>query len=1092
MRKIDKEKTSVVLIAFLFVIIILFFHMSLVKAYAEDKGETIKVGVYELKNFHAFDDEGNVTGYDVDYLNRISEITGWKYKYIKADSWAQGMEMLRNGQIDLLSPAQITTERINEFSFSTYPEGKVYGAVLTLDDRDDIVYEDYDKFSELTFGVEENVTYGDIFRNYAENRGFDCNLKQYENSESLIAGLREGEVDAIIINIMRAEDDMKLVGKAGTALYYYMYRKEDIKLGEQLNQAMDKIEIDNSDFQDELVQKYFPIYNEDSFTKAELDYIDNLGTLNVSVLEDLRPLSYKDEQTGKITGINIEFLNKISELTGIKFQYNIYQGEDMEQYIKGENIDIISGIKNIEYGRENFGSYYTNSYFNTQDVMVCRSEYDFFAQTSGTLALCKNASELIDIIKEMYPGYEIIMYDTVKETFDAVKKSEADCTLLSSYIVNYYLNKPKYENLVMVPDIGIYEANSMAITGEMADEDKEILVSILNKGIKKISQEDQQKIVIKYTTAMPYHMDLWEVCYKYRTPLIVIGILIISLAGLFLFYIRNRNQHYKHTEIINEELATKNQQLALAIEEANKANNAKSQFLAQMSHEIRTPMNAIIGLSSIARADIRNPEKMTDYLMKIDSSSRLLLGIINDVLDMSAIESKKMKLADAEFDFKQLLSSVTTVFYHQCKQKGINFEMKVNGVTEEVIRGDSLRVNQILMNILSNAAKFTSAGGEITVLVIQASTSKDMVHMRFVISDTGCGMTEELQNRLFKPFEQESATTARKHGGSGLGLSITKNLVELMNGYIKVESEKDVGSTFTVDIPFGKVEHDIKEETIRHFKNVRALIVDDDADAGEYTGSILERLGIDYKYVSSGEAALEELGEAEDEGEIYNMCFVDWKMPDMDGVEVTEQIREIFGNDTMVIIVSAYDLNEIEADGKRAGADYFIPKPLFQSTIFNILMKITDGEYVKANSLEDNHKQYDFSGKKVLVAEDVTLNMEVAVRLLAMVGVEAVCAEDGIQAVDLFEKSKEGEYDAILLDINMPNKDGYEAAMDIRSGSHPDGKQIPIYAMTANAFTEDVAAALNAGMNGHIAKPIETEVLYKTLETSFKERESKK
>ena len=388
------------------------------------------------------------------------------------------------------------------------------------------------------------------------------------------------------------------------------------------------------------------------------------------------------------------------------------------------------------------------------------------------------------------------------------------------------------------------------------------------------------------------------------------------------------------------------------------------------------------------------------------------------------------------------------------------------------------------MNLLSNAIKFTPAKGEIDLMILQASRSQDKVQLRFSVSDTGCGMSEEMQTRLFKPFEQESASTARKHGGSGLGLSITKKLAEMMGGTIKVQSTQGKGSVFTVDIPF-KVSTNVNETAVvSDFTQIHALVVDDSEDSCEYSGILLERLGVRYEYVLSGEAALEALEEAEDKDDPFTLCLIDWKMPEMDGGELTAQIREIFGNDAIIIIVSAYDLNEVESSGHIAGTDYFIPKPLFQSTLFNALMKISGGDYTKIESQHEN-QTYDFTGKHVLIAEDVVLNMEVAVKLLKMVGIETTCAEDGRQAVDLFTQSKPGTYDCILLDINMPVMDGYEAARVIRKYNRHDAATIPIYAMTANAFADDVTAALDAGMNGHIAKPIETKVLYSTLNTAF-------
>ena len=534
------------------------------------------------------------------------------------------------------------------------------------------------------------------------------------------------------------------------------------------------------------------------------------------------------------------------------------------------------------------------------------------------------------------------------------------------------------------------------------------------------------------------------------------------------------------------ELEEKNRQLANAVLSAQNANGAKSQFLAQMSHEIRTPMNAIIGLTTLAETETEHPDRIKEYLAKIKNSSRLLLGIINDILDMSSIEQGKMKLDKRTFDFKKQLSGIVSMFYQQAKQKQIDFKLHMNGVTEETLVGDELRVNQIMINLLSNAIKFTPVGGQIDFTVTQTSRSHDKVYMRFIVQDNGCGMNEDMLKRLFHPFEQQDASTARKHGGSGLGLSITKNLVEMMGGSIRAESKLKEGSRFVVDIPFSSSEEKLPGKQSR-FDAIRTLIVDDDKDACEYCGILLKRLGIRYDYVTDGEAALEALGEAEDAEDPYNLCIVDWQMPHMDGVELTRQIRAVFGEDAIVVIASAYDLNEVEEDGRDAGADYFVIKPVFQSSLFNVLNRIC-GRTIEPEE-EKQAENFDFSGKHVLLAEDVELNMEVAVKMLKMVGIEVSCAEDGKEALELYEHAPDGFFDCILLDINMPQMDGYETVRAIRKSKKADARTVPVFAMTANAFSEDVTEAMNAGMNGHIAKPIEIHILYETLQEVFKSHE---
>ena len=323
----------------------------------------------------------------------------------------------------------------------------------------------------------------------------------------------------------------------------------------------------------------------------------------------------------------------------------------------------------------------------------------------------------------------------------------------------------------------------------------------------------------------------------------------------------------------------------------------------------------------------------------------------------------------------------------------------------------------------------------------------------------------------------------KKHGGSGLGLSITKNLVELMNGSIFVKSVLNEGSSFTVDIPFGCIKSK-NENTSVPFKKIHALIIDDNIDSCEYAGLLLSRLKIRYDISTNGEDALNMLSDAKNNNDKFNLCLIDWKMPKMDGIELTKKIRETFGDDAVVIIVSAYDLNEIEISGQTFNANYYITKPLFQSTLFNILMHITNGENFQPE-IEKEDPKYDFAGKRILVVEDVFLNMEITAKILKMVNVQVTGAEDGQKALEIFKTSEPNYFDCILMDINMPIMDGYETTKRIRQLNRSDAKKIPIFAMTANAFSEDVTKALNAGMNGHIAKPIETRVLYKTLNSAF-------
>ncbi|MEG1896166.1 MAG: response regulator, partial [Oscillospiraceae bacterium] len=604
------------------------------------------------------------------------------------------------------------------------------------------------------------------------------------------------------------------------------------------------------------------------------------------------------------------------------------------------------------------------------------------------------------------------------------------------------------------------------------------LISVMNKAISLITEREVNAYITKAAMVPAYENTWIDSVTSHPLIAIIVTIALGILLCCAVLFVHDAIKQKKQ----NKEMERKNAELKRAIEQAEHASLAKGQFLARMSHEIRTPMNAIVGITAIAGKHLDDRAKLAECLGKISSSSKILLNLINDVLDMSAIESEKLKIANSTFDFKELVTNIAAIYYGQCKEKGISFDIIMNDVTEEMLVGDALRVNQILLNLLSNAVKFTPKGGEVKLHITQLNKEEEKLYVRFLITDNGIGMSEDLQNRVFRPFEQENVSIAQKYGGSGLGLSITKNLVELMHGAITVESHLGTGSSFTVSLPFGYTGG--HSSTTNKFSTIRALVVDDDQDTREYISVVFERLGIKHDMAASGEEAVAKLQAEHDRGSGYDICFVDWKMPGIDGIDVTRKIRELYDEDTVVIIVSAFDLSAIEDTARQAGANNFVTKPMFQSTVFNVLMALSGGKY---ESGSEDAESYDFAQKHILLAEDNALNMEIAVELLSMTGATVECAENGQVAVDKFISSGVGYYDVILMDIQMPLKNGYEATVEIRNSKHPQAKSVPIYAMTANAFTEDVAQAISSGMNGHISKPIDTAVLFSTLAKCFEE-----
>lgn len=519
-----------------------------------------------------------------------------------------------------------------------------------------------------------------------------------------------------------------------------------------------------------------------------------------------------------------------------------------------------------------------------------------------------------------------------------------------------------------------------------------------------------------------------------------------------------------------------------ALTAAEQASRAKSDFLSRMSHEIRTPMNAVIGMTTIAAASLDNRDKLSDCLGKIGLSSRYLLSLINDILDMSRIESGKVSIISEEFDFRAFVEGINSIIYPQAMSKNLAFDLNIEGMVDERYIGDPLRINQILINILSNALKFTPERQSVNLSIRETRRVRDRAYLQFIVRDTGIGMEKGLLERIFEPFEQGGASISHRYGGSGLGLAISSNLVSLMNGHISVSSTPGAGSEFVVELPLLTVPDSVPEQDVS-LDDIRVLVVDDDLVTCEHTTLILNRIGVDAEYVTSGEAAVTRVKSALQRHACYDIALVDWKMPDMDGVETARSIRRIVGPDTLVIIMSAYDWTEIEAIAREAGVDFFISKPVFQSAVQDVLLKATRRRHAITPFPV---QQEDFTGRRILLVEDNEINMEIARTLLEFRNASVDGACNGRQAVDMFRASPPNHYDAVLMDIRMPIMDGIAATRAIRGLNRPDAMTVPILAMTANAFAEDIEQSRKAGMNEHLAKPIEPETLYARLGAYFR------
>ena len=535
---------------------------------------------------------------------------------------------------------------------------------------------------------------------------------------------------------------------------------------------------------------------------------------------------------------------------------------------------------------------------------------------------------------------------------------------------------------------------------------------------------------------------------------------------------------------MKEQLEKQKIDLQDALAVAQHANRAKTTFLNNMSHDIRTPMNAIIGFTSLAAAHIDNIEQVQDYLGKITTSSNHLLSLINDVLDMSRIESGKVKIEEKETSLPEIMHDLKTIVQADISAKQLEFYIDTADVVNEHVLCDKLRLNQILLNLLSNAMKFTMPGGIVSVRIIQKGTASDgRVSYEFQIKDTGIGMSDEFQKHIFEPFERERTSTVSGIQGTGLGMAITKNIVDMMGGTISVVSQEGKGTTFTVSLQLRTCRGPVRQEVIPELKGLRALVADDDFNSCSSVTKMLSTIGMRPDWTTSGKEAVLRVKLAEEQNDEYAVFIVDWLIPDMNGIEVVRRIRGIIGEEKPIIILTAYDWSDIEEEAREAGVTAFCSKPIFLSELREILESPFTAQSAEKRVSEE---EPSFAGKKIFLVEDNELNQEIAVEILQEAGFVMDVADDGAAAVEKLKAAEPGQYDVVLMDIQMPIMNGYEATKQIRALDSPWLADLPIIAMTANAFEEDKKAALDAGMNGHIAKPIDVPGLLALLREILK------
>jgi signal transduction histidine kinase/CheY-like chemotaxis protein len=726
-----------------------------------------------------------------------------------------------------------------------------------------------------------------------------------------------------------------------------------------------------------------------------------------------------------------------------------------------ENIDILSSLTNLrsELEPEQSTYLYTNSF---DSVHVTRS-YTNPVNGIQSIAFCdvvnltaddgrlkkallmrviplENISEKWSFPTERYEDAQISMIDS--EGNYIIKGKSFKNSNFFEFYKSY--NKSDYHDMEELRQL-VHKSGSFIMKNSRGED-------VLIAHVPVNSASDWS--IISYIPLK--NIDKNEVDWTLMS-VVATGLLILLIMDIFVF------AHF-------------NKKLALAAKEAESANRAKTDFLSTMSHDIRTPMNAIIGLITIAEKNIKDSLSVSDNLKKIRLASNHLLTLINDILDISKVESGRLNLSPLVFSIVDTAENLVNLSQPMVRQKNIDFRFRSSNIMNEFLYADQLRINQIFINILSNALKYTPEGNSVYVDMSEAPGQEEgFVKLIYKVKDTGIGMTEEFMKEMYSPFSRQTDSRINAIQGTGLGLAITKKMVDLMGGTIECRSEEGKGTEFTVTLEL-KVSDRREEEMI--LPPLEILIVDDDEVLLETAGSTLKSLGTKPDTAESGEEALEKITEKKNQGKLYDLIIIDWKMPGISGVDLTAKIRERAGKDVSIILVSAYDWSQIENNAREAGADGFISKPLFRSSLYKKICEVME---IKKDTFEAEDENPELAGMNVLIAEDMDVNWEIIHTLLEMYGINSERAENGKVALEKIEQSGLDSYDAVFMDIQMPVMNGLEATRKIRSLKDSRLSQIPVIAMTADAFSENVAECLEAGMNGHIAKPIDIKLVIKEL-----------
>ena len=1047
-----------------------------VKAAAETaSAKVVRVGSFE-DTFNYVNEKGARKGYGYELLETLSGYAGWQFEYVTCD-WSDCFEKLKNGEIDIIGGISYTEDRTQEMLFSDEPMGVEKYYLYADLSRADISASDFKTLNGKKIGVLMGTEPEVMLAEWEEKYGLKTEHVNISNNEDVKQKLANHEIDCFVSleESFWAERGISTITRVGESGIYYAINKNRPDIKEELDDAMRALDEAVPFYTADLYKRYFSMDYTPILTGEEKAWLKEHGAIKMGFLTSDSGVSTFDPATGEFTGVITDYIQFAADCLGnqeLEFQLVGYDSKEAElDALKSGEIDMIFHFDQNPNLAEEYHFARTNTTW-TSNLMAVTNKQHFNENNVNRIAVPQNKLSLKKYLAFYYPQWEIVDCDTQEDAARLVKDGQADCFVTGISSENKYSKKYSFYSVPLVnPVRSCFAVNS----GNRS------LLSILNKTIKAMPVNMLAGALAMYkSSARKVTLSDFIKDNFFKVMLISsIAVAVVLLTILMLL------QKARKAEAAARKAASDTQELnaklQVAVEKAESANRAKSTFLSNMSHDIRTPMNAIIGFTTLALSNIDDTDRVKDYLGKTLASSNHLLSLINDVLDMSRIESGKIHLEEVEVNLSDVLHDLKTIVSGQIFAKQLELYMDVMDVTDEDVYCDKTRLNQILLNLLSNAIKFTPAGGTVSVRVRQlAGKVRGCGQYEFRIKDNGIGMSQEFAQKIFEPFERERTSTVSRIQGTGLGMAITKNIVDMMGGTIEVQTAQGKGTEFTVCVPMRAQTEQRPVEKITELEGLKALVVDDDFNTCDSVTKMLVKVGMRAEWTLSGKEAVLRARQSIEMSDVYHAYIIDWRLPDMNGIEVTRQIRSLH-DDTPIIILTAYDWSDIEVEAKAAGVTAFCAKPMFMSDLRETLMSALGQKPADAVQRLLPEKNADFKGKHILLVEDNELNREIAQEILQEYGFLVDTAENGAVAVEKVSTAAPGSYDLVLMDVQMPIMDGYTATRKIRALDDPARAKLPILAMTANAFDEDRRNALESGMNGFLSKPIVIDDLVQEL-----------